>query len=79
MQKIVIIGVGRHAHIPDLLTKLPKLPGLIVMDEVIKEKDRTFEFKPIHDMGEVIELVKRSKTAQHKELMRKGRREFHKK
>jgi hypothetical protein len=31
------------------------------------------------DMDELIGLVKRSKDAEHKELMRRGRKEFHKK
>ena len=46
---------------------------------LVLKQEPEFELRPLHDMGEVIELVKRSKTAQHKELMRKGRREFHKK
>ena len=46
---------------------------------LVLKQEREYELEPMHDMGEVIELVKRSKTAQHKELMRKGRREFHKK
>jgi hypothetical protein len=32
-----------------------------------------------HDCDDLDELVRRSRTAEHKELMRRGRKEFHKK
>ena len=63
--KIVIAGGGAH---------IPPLDGPAV-------EKRVLEFKRVNvsDMDSVVKMIKRSKTAQHKELMRRGRNEFHKK
>jgi hypothetical protein len=73
-KKIIITGGWRPQAIPvldgDNLNKL-------------STEVEAFVFVPTHaehdPMKEMDNLVKRSRTAAHKELMRKGRREFHKK
>ena len=74
-KKIVIIGSG--------LRRIPVIDGEALKQRgecILTDKMEAFVFEPSglrHDPPG--SLTKRSQTPQHKELMRKGRREFHKK
>lgn len=70
-KKIIVTGGWRLQAIP------------VLNDKELATEMEAFVFTSTHaepdPMTEMDNLVKRSKTAKHKELMRKGRREFHKK
>ena len=53
--------------------KCPRMALVVNIPMILDIKEAT---EHLNDMADVVRLVKRSKTAQHKELMRLGRQEF---